>query len=178
MITTTLKKIQRHKPYASSWKALLRGLSKKRVDDKPLPYSRIVEICGLSMALWAMRAEPGYRPVWVRFACDCVRHVLHLHDEPRVAEAFATVERYAMHRATDNELAAARRAMAIESHAVARAVERAANAAKEKNETEAAKVAAIAIDDAALAAGGARGGYGAEREWQRARFLEIVGGKP
>ena len=49
-ITTTLNRIRAHYPCQSGWTTLLKGLNKTAPDDEPPPFSRIVEINGLSDA--------------------------------------------------------------------------------------------------------------------------------
>jgi hypothetical protein len=85
IISTTLKRIKRHGPCEFSWKMLLTGLGKNRADDEPLPYYKIVEICGLPDALWATRAEPQHAKQWRLYAVACARRVVHLIPDPQVA---------------------------------------------------------------------------------------------
>jgi hypothetical protein len=151
MLCTTLNAIRAHHPCQGFWKKLLKGLGKTQADDAPLPFERIVEICGIDDALWATRAAPEHDRVWRYFACACAYRVVRYSDDPRVRAAIETAERYADGLATDDDLSAARAA----TRAAAR---------------DAAGAAAWAAGAAAWAAGDA------EREWQRKTLLEIVGG--
>jgi hypothetical protein len=104
MITTTLERIRKHHPYEGRWRKLLEGLGKTTADDEPLPFARIVEICGLDAALWCCQAEPQYDREWRLFAVWCARQVQHLMTDPRSVAALDVAERYARGEATDKEL--------------------------------------------------------------------------
>jgi hypothetical protein len=108
MITTTLERIQAHKPSPGYWRKLLAGLGKTEADDEPLPFAKIVEINGLDAALWCCRVEPQYAREWRLFAVWCARQVQHLMTDPRSIAALDVAERYARGEATDEELDAAR----------------------------------------------------------------------
>jgi hypothetical protein len=73
-----------------------------------LSYARIVEINGLSDALWACRAEPQYSREWRLYAVWCARQVQHLMKDERSIAALDVAERHASNQATDAELEAAR----------------------------------------------------------------------
>jgi hypothetical protein len=185
IIATTLTNIQNHQPCKRSWKKLLIGLGKKRVDDKPLPYWQIVKICGLDDALWATRAEPQYEREWRLYAVACARRVANLCTDPRVAEALTVAERYAHGQATGQELDAARNAVddavlyttrAVRDAAL-RAISTAALYAASATALNAGSAAALyAARAAALAtAYKSEAVEAAEHEWQKQAFLEIVG---
>ena len=169
MITTTLKRIRKHRPCQDVWEKLLNGLGKKKADAEPLPFATILEINNLDDALWCCRVEPQYAREWRLFAVTCARRVQHLNTDPRVKNAIDVAERYANGDATDEELTTARDA----------AWEAAGDAAWEAAWTAAwaawyaawdARAAAAA--DAAAAAWSAAGD--AEREWQGKEFLRVV----
>ncbi len=107
MITTTLNRIRAHGPCEDGWKKLLAGLNKTAPDDEPFPFARILEINGLSDALWCCRAEPQYEREWRGFAVWCARQVQHLMTDPRSFAALDVAERHAQGHATDQELKAA-----------------------------------------------------------------------
>jgi len=107
MITTTLNRIRGKVPCKAGWTKLLAGLGKTSPDDKPLAYAEILRICGISDAIWCMRAEPEYAPMWRRFAVRCAREVQHLMRDPRSIAALDVAERYAAGNATAAELRAA-----------------------------------------------------------------------
>ncbi|HPN56150.1 MAG TPA: hypothetical protein PLD92_04835, partial [Candidatus Omnitrophota bacterium] len=54
---------------------LLAALKKTRADDEPVPYSFIVETCGLPAAVYCCRAATKYYHVWREFACWCALSV-------------------------------------------------------------------------------------------------------
>lgn len=106
-ITTTLNRIRAHGPCRKGWEKLLAGLGKTAPDDEPLPFARIVEINGLSDALWCCRAEPQHAREWRLFAVWCARQVAHLMTDPRSIAALDVAERHANGQATGDELAVA-----------------------------------------------------------------------
>jgi len=169
MICTSLSRIRAHQPCEDGWRKLLAGLGKTEADNEPLPYARIVEINGISDALWACRAEPQYAKEWRLFAVWCARQVEHLMTDERSKRACDVAERYALGQATDEELAAARDA----ARAAARDAARAAWAAWAVA-SDAASAARAAWDAAwDVASDAAR-----DAAWdaQTKKFLEIVGG--
>jgi hypothetical protein len=183
MITTTLNRIRAHGPCEDGWKKLLAGLNKTAPDDEPLAFARILEINGLSDALWCCRVEPQYEREWRGFAVWCARQVQHLMTDPRSFAALDVAERHAQGHATDQELkaaAAVRAAWAARAAAwAARAAAWAARAAVAAEAAEAARAAeaAEAARAAAWAAEGARAAaWAAEgaRDKQAAKFLQLV----
>lgn len=103
MKTTTLKKIRAHKPCKERWKKLLRGLGKIRADDEPLPYGKILEICGLEDALWATRTEEDTQ--WLKeLALVYARHVEHLMVDLSSLSPLDVTERYLSGRASLAEM--------------------------------------------------------------------------
>ncbi len=107
MIVTTLERIQSHSLCLEWWDKLLKGLGKTIPDNDPLPFARIVEIIGLSGALWCCRAEPQYDKAWRLFAVFCARQEQHLMTDQRSISALDVAEAYANGLATDYELGAA-----------------------------------------------------------------------
>ena len=145
--TTTLARIRAHSPCQEGWETLLKGLGKSRADDKPLAYSRILEINGLDDALWCARAEPQYP--WRELAIIYAEGVRHLMTDQRLLDCLEVVRRHCQGLATDQELAAARAAASAATIAAARAAASAATIA-------AASAATIAAaGDAAWASAGA-----------------------
>ncbi len=160
MITTTLNRIRAHHPCEDGWKKLLAGLNKTEPDDEPLAFARILEINGLSDALWCCRVEPQYAREWRLYAVWCARQVQHLMTDPRSIAALDVAERHAQGHATDQELKAA-----AEAVWAAWAAALAARAAVEA--VAAAWAAAWAAEAAAEAAAWAR-------DKQAAQFLKVV----
>ena len=107
MITTTLNKIRKHSPCAGSWEVLLKGLGKSKADDEDLPILRILEICGLNDALWALRATDDEKKICRLFAVFCARSVIHITNDWRSVQAVNVAERYAHGMATEEQLYAA-----------------------------------------------------------------------
>ena len=169
MITTTLKRIQEHRPCQNGWKKLLNGLGKKKTDCEPLSFATILEINGLDDALWCCRVEPQYAKEWRLLSVAFARRVEHLNPDPRVKNVIDVAERYANGQATYKELItagdAARDAGAEGDAAWAVwAASAAAWATERAAELSASRVAAAAAE----AAGDA------EREWQTQEFLRVV----
>ena len=103
--TTTLARIRAQAPCQEGWEKLLKGLGKTQADDKPLAYSRILEINGLDDALWCARAEPQYP--WRELAIIYAEGVRHLMTDQRLLDCLEVVRRHCQGLATDQELAAA-----------------------------------------------------------------------
>jgi hypothetical protein len=143
---TTLNRIRSGNPCESGWEKLLHGLGKTNADDEPLALGRILEINGLSDALWALRAVDGIDKPARLFACDCAQRVAHLNPDPRVQSCIDTARRFANGDATEQELAAARVA------ARAAAVDAAVDAARAAAWAAAWAAAVDAAVDAARAA--------------------------
>jgi len=73
MITTTLNRIREHRPCTDRWEHLLFTLKKTKADDEPLSLEFILDVNGLSDALWCLRAAPEYNHQWRLFAFWCWR---------------------------------------------------------------------------------------------------------
>ena len=130
--------------------------------DTPIPLDKIMEVCGLQDAIWALRCtiEPSEN-LLIEFACQCAEHVLHFYEDkypddmrPRLAIEKARV------CITDKSDAAGNAARAAWDTAWA-----AAGAA--------ARDAAWAAGDAAGAAAWAAAGA-AESEWQKQTLLNLL----
>lgn len=107
MITTTPNRVREHMPSQDAWLKLLHGLRKTKPDDKPLPYSKILKICGMSTALLCLRAEPQHSAQWRKMAVAFASDVRGLMADPRSLAALDVAERHADGVATDAELGAA-----------------------------------------------------------------------
>lgn len=107
MKTTTLRKIWKCSPWKDMWEDLLEGLQKTEADDEPLPYSKIVEICGLQYALRATRAETDCQ--WVKeLALKYAQRTKHLIKNPNTVFNLKVVEEFLHGKATLQALKAAR----------------------------------------------------------------------
>ena len=164
MITTTLNRIRAHNPCEDGWRKILAGLGKTAPDDEPLPFARILEINGLSDAVWACRVEPGHAKTWRLFAVWGARQVEHLMEDERSHAALDVAERYANGQATDSELIDAADAA---SRAASRAAYAAAAAAYATNAAYAAAAAAPYAAYAAYALNDAK-------RRQEEKFRELV----
>ena len=79
-------------------------------NDEPISYERLLDTLGLDDALWCCQAEPDLAPIWRRYAVWCARQVQHLMTDQRSLDALDVAERHADGRASDEELAVARKA--------------------------------------------------------------------
>ena len=121
---TTLNMIRAHDPCPDGWEKLLRHLGKTKADDDLLPFSVIVESNGLNDALWCCRSVV-YDRVWRLYAVWCARQVQHLMKDPRSLKALDVAQDFALGRATQKELAAARDAAWAAALAAARDAQKA-----------------------------------------------------
>ena len=200
MITTTLKRIKKHRPRQNVWEKLLNGLGKKKADGEPLSFATILEINGIHDALWCCRVEPQYAKEWQLLAVAFARRVEHFNTDSRLKNVIDVAERYANGEATDEELRVATRVVAWgTTWAAARGAVRdvvrdaakvaawdaawdAARAAARGNVWDAAWDAAkgaawnaawaAARDTVRVAAWGTA--WDAEREWQTQEFLRVI----
>jgi hypothetical protein len=152
MITTTLKRIRKHRPCQNGWRKLLKGLGKKKADGEPLSFATILEIIGIHDALWCCRVEPQYAKEWRLLSGAFARRVEHLNIDSWLKNIIDFAERYANGEATDEEL---RVAAGVAAFDAARGAAGVAGAAK-----------GIAVWDAAA--------FDAERKWQTQEFLRVV----
>lgn len=112
MLTTTLKEIQLHKPYASCWKTLLTGL--KLTDEiteeqlnEPISFETILKHNGIKDALWALRTQ-NYKD-YCAFLADVAESTLslfeiHCPDDKRVRACIVTIRLYSKGNATLEDL--------------------------------------------------------------------------
>ena len=107
---TTLNKIREHSPCTSGWQKLLAYLGKTKADDEPLAITTILDSNGLDDAIWCLRAVEGYKKEIRLYAVWCARQVQHLMKDQRSVAALDVAERYALGKATEDELRIARNA--------------------------------------------------------------------
>jgi len=151
--------------------------------DTPIPLTRVLEVCGLDDAIWALRCttEPSENII-IELACRCAEHTLHFYEDkypddkrPRLAIEAARV-------CIADKGAAARAARAAAGAAAGAARDAAGDAAAWAAAGAAARAAAAgaaagAARDAAGAAAWAAAGAAAraaERKWQIRTFLELL----
>lgn len=126
---TTLNRIRAYGPCLTSWERGLALLGKTKPDDEPIPIIAILDVMGLGDALWCLRAVEGrdrdIRLLAVTFASE----VKHLMTDPRSLLGLDVSTAYAEGRATDDELAEARKgAYAAAADAASAAASAAAHA--------------------------------------------------
>lgn len=181
MKTTTLKKIERLDHDSSHWWRLLNALKKFEADDEPLPYSRILEACGLKFALWATRTEEDFK--WVKeLAIAYARHISYLMSDPRSVKALDVAERFLAGEADKEELEAARKdayaAVIADVPPVSYAAASCAYSAVYYSDSSILSEisdGAIGASDHAADACDEYYIYHTERDWQEAEFLKFVG---
>lgn len=103
---TTLNEIREYEPCKFSWKKLLAGLGKTCADNDPLPLSKVLEINGLSDALWCLKVITNADREIRLFAVNCVLQVQGL--TPEELKTLEIVEKFANGQVTSNELRMAR----------------------------------------------------------------------
>ena len=120
----------------------------------PIPLTKVLEVCGLDDAIWALRCTttPSDNVV-TEFACRCAEHVLHYYED-----------KYPNDKRPRQAIEAARVCVTDKSPAARDAAGDAAWAAW----------AARAAGDAAWDAGAARA---AETQYQTEQFVALLGGK-
>ena len=198
MTSTTLNAIREHSPCEEGWEKLLKSLGKTEADDEPLPLVTILDSNGIADAIWCLRTlgEEHQRDIRL-FNCDIAEGVLYLFekqcpDDKRPRQAIETARRYAMGKATKEELEAARVAAWAAGDAAWDAAEDAAWRAAEDDAWAAARAAAWAADAAArdaawraagaaaravrVAAGDAEAAV--EKERQAQLFIKYFGKEP
>jgi hypothetical protein len=113
MTNTTLNAIREHSPCEDGWEKLLKSLGKTEADDEPLPLVTILDSNGIEDAVWCLKAlgEEHQRDIRL-FNCDIAEGVLYLFeeqypDDKRPRQAIETARRYALGKATKEELDAA-----------------------------------------------------------------------
>ena len=174
MLHSTFRKAREDGACIESYRKMAKALGgiKKYGLDTSIPLDKVLDICGLDDALWALRIviEPADREIRL-FACDCAEHVLPFFekrypDDKRPRQAIEVARRFANGQATQEELIAADSAA---WSAVSAAGSPARSAAKSAAMSATWSVAwSVAWLAAWLAAGSV------EREWQKQRFLELL----
>jgi len=178
VFTTTLRAIRAKRPCADGWSKLLSFLGKNQPDDEPVNLLTILESNGVQDMLWALQCveHPDLERVARLMACDFAEAVLPIYEErypndKRPRGAIAAARRYALGKATKEEMGAAESAARA---AAEDAVETAARAASRA-------AAGAALSDAAWAASwaaawdaaGAAAGAAAEDAARAAQALII-----
>jgi hypothetical protein len=119
--------------------------------------SSILDSNDLDDTLWCLKLLPEHNKLWRKYAWWCASQVAHLTDDKRVHDCLAVVLRHSEGKATDEELAVARKgAAAAYADAAAANAANAADAAANAADAAAAAYAYAArrAADAAYAASG------------------------
>ena len=77
-ITTTLNRIKHFEDCKPVVDALLVKSNERHVGDDPIPYSTILDTCGLACTILCCKAEPLHFNVWYSYAVYCLYTVRHL----------------------------------------------------------------------------------------------------
>lgn len=152
-MNVTLNAIRKH--YLDGWEELLKHLGKTEPDDEPLPLITILEVCGITDAIWCLRALPKEMDNKIRlFHDEVAERVLpvwykYYPDDDRPAKAIQAARDFANGEIDNKQLNGA------------------------KADAIAAAWIAAQKPDSAAAWGTA---YAAEREAQRELFIKHFGG--
>lgn len=122
MLTTTKRLIRNAGACKERYGAAVKKYGRRYKDDDPIPLTTVLDLCGLEDALWCLRAvtpeqEAERDRLALLFACACVRRtpitnggVVYDIFSQHGRYAVDVAERYAVGKATSDELAAARAA--------------------------------------------------------------------
>jgi hypothetical protein len=147
-----------------------------------IPLTKVIEVCGLQDALWALRftTENSDKPARI-FACDCAWRVLPFYEskypgDTRVRNCIKTARKFALGDATKEERLAAYSAAWAAAWAAWSAAESAAwSAAWSAAESAAWSAARAAARAAAYSArSAAESARSAELAWQKEHFIELL----
>ena len=183
MLHTTFARAREAHACISSYRkfARFKGGVARWGKDTPFPLSEVLEVCGLKDALWALQIviEPADNEIRL-FACDCAERVLPIFEkeypnDKRPRQAIGVSRKFALGQATLKDLKAAEAAVWAAKAAsgiatwATRAAARAASGAAAETATWAARAAAETATWSARAA---------EREWQKAKLMEMLNTSP
>ena len=180
MRTTTLVKIKAFNPNNKSWEQLLSGLGKTAEDDEPLPYSKIVEICGLYDALWAICTEDDFG--WVlELLISYIRRAAYLMPDTHPVATLDIARRFILGEASLEEFA---QACVAHDYATNTPFPPAIGIANTLVDTAILTALCIASDSfskysiysacATSAEGAYQVAFEIEHEWQEQEFLRVV----
>lgn len=173
MLHTTFRLAREAGACVASYRRFARHMGGIRAfgEDTTIPLSAVLEVLGVVDAVWCLRSvlpeQEAERDRLARlFACACAEHVLHFFeavypDDRRARNAIEVARRFAIGEATSEELTAASDAAWAASVAASDASVAASDAAWVARDA-ARDAASVATSDA-------------EREWQAACLLELLG---
>jgi len=172
MLHTTFRKAKEARVCVESYRKMAKAVGgvRKYGMDTPIPLSKVLEVCGLDDALWALHitSENSDRIARV-FACDCAERVLPLFEkrypnDKRPRHAIKTARLFAEGKASKSELANA----ASDAYDAAWRAWATSDAWGVSDAARAASDAARDVSDAARAVSDA------EKRWQTEHFLECI----
>jgi len=105
---TTLNKIRAYQPCKICWEKLLKNLGKSKADDEPLSILTILDSNGLNNALWCTRAVTGRDKEIRLYTVWCARQAQHPIKDQYSLKALDVAERFALGKATEEELESAK----------------------------------------------------------------------
>jgi hypothetical protein len=109
-IQVTLKQIKDNDPCTSGWVKVLKANGGLKADyNKPFPLSTALDSNDLDDTLWCLKLLPEHNKLWRKYAWWCASQVAHLTGDKRVHDCLAVVLRHSEGKATDEELAVARK---------------------------------------------------------------------
>ena len=187
MIRTTLRKLRKYEACENRYDHLVEALGDEYDeydDDTPLSVSRILDINGISDALWALRAcdmsQKDENAVYL-LACDYAEHVLHIFedkypDNPYPRAAIEARRAWVKGGISDSELWEAATRVAVAAYTVAGSDAVAARFAAADAVAAVCAAAAVAVYHAAHFAVyyAADSACAAEEEWQAQKLREIL----
>lgn len=175
-LATTLRLLRENNVCRDRYLHLRRALGKHYGDDRPISLLRVLRSNGLDDALWALRAVPPEQAVLRDkiarlLACDYAARVLHMReraypDDTRPRDCIVVARRFAVGRATAEELEAV--------WAAAGAGGEAAWAAAGEADYAAIGEGAGATTWAASGEAVGRAAWDAERNWQKERLRHYL----
>jgi hypothetical protein len=129
MLYVTFRKAKEAAACMESYRKMGKALGgiAKYGKDTPIPLTKVIEVCGLNDAVWALQCTTENSDKLARlFACDCAERVLPIFerrypDDKRPRTCIEVSRRYAIGQATDQERDAARAAARAAARDAARA---------------------------------------------------------
>ena len=116
MLHTTFRRAKEANACQSSYRKMARALGgiTKYGWDIPIPLDKVLEVCGFEDALWSLRIilEPADKEIRL-LLCDYAESVLYLYeqsypDDKRLRQVILVARQFALGRATEQELTAAK----------------------------------------------------------------------
>ncbi len=126
MLQTSFRLLHEMGACKDRYKYLAKSLGgiKKYGEDTPITLLKILDVCGLDDAIWAVRACPGAEQFGHLLACDYAEHVLHVYEHEHPGDysphnVIKTTRQYAKGEATKAEVEAMRRHLPTQASSIA-----------------------------------------------------------